>query len=179
MPVGHEALAHVQRGRLMMSRKLTHLDGEGRARMVDVGEKPETKRAARAEAGVRVGGEVARMILESGSVNKGDVLSTARLAGIQAAKRASDIVPLAHPIVLDWIDVEARVEGERILIASSVACTGRTGVEIEAMTAAAAAALTVYDMCKAAAREIEIESVRLVEKSGGRSGTWRREDGEP
>lgn len=156
--------------------KLTHVDDEGRARMVDVGDKEETRRVARAEASVRVGQEVARLIAQTGSVRKGNVIETARLAGIQGAKRASELVPLAHPIVLDWVDVAARVEGESVLIETVVACTGRTGVEVEAMAGAATAALTVYDMCKAAARGIEIERVRLLEKSGGRSGTWRREE---
>ncbi len=159
-----------------MPGKLTHIDGDGRARMVDVGEKPETRRLARAEAVVIVGAEIASMISEKGGVAKGDVLGTARLAGIQGAKRVSDLVPLAHPIVLDWIDVDARVEDGRVVITASVACTGRTGVEMEAMTAAAAAALTVYDMVKAASRSVTIEAVRLLEKSGGKSGTWRRGD---
>lgn len=160
-----------------MSGKLTHLDDEGRARMVDVGGKPETRRTARAEARVRLGPEIARMVAETGSVAKGDVLATARIAGIQGAKRVADLVPLAHPIVLDWIDVDARVDGDTAVITTSVACTGRTGVEMEAMCAAASAALAVYDMCKAASREIEIEHVRLLEKTGGRSGDWRRGSG--
>lgn len=157
-----------------MSQKLTHIDGDGRARMVDVGEKPETRRLARAGAVVRVGAEIASMIAGKGGVTKGDVLGTARLAGIQGAKRVADLVPLAHPIVLDWIDVDARVEDDRVVITAQVACTGRTGVEMEAMTAAAAAALTVYDMVKAASRSVAIEAVRLLEKSGGKSGDWRR-----
>ncbi len=159
-----------------MTDKLTHIDGDGRARMVDVGEKPQTRRVARAEAVVNVGAQIASMIAGTGGVAKGDVLGTARLAGIQGAKRVSDLVPLAHPIVLDWIDVDARVEDERVVITASAACTGRTGVEMEAMTAAAAAALTVYDMVKAASRSVTIERVRLLEKSGGKSGTWRRGD---
>jgi len=160
-----------------MSDELTHIDEEGRARMVDVGGKPETRRRARAEAVVSVGEAIASRIRASGGVTKGDVLATARLAGIQGAKRVADLVPLAHPIVLDWIDVDARVEDDRVVITSSVACTGRTGVEMEAMTAAAAAALTVYDMVKAASRSVSIEHVRLLEKSGGKSGDWRREAG--
>ncbi|MBW2260581.1 MAG: cyclic pyranopterin monophosphate synthase MoaC [Deltaproteobacteria bacterium] len=159
-----------------MSGKLTHLDADGRARMVDVGEKPETRRLARAEAVVSVGAAIASMISEKGGVAKGDVLGTARLAGIQGAKRVSDLVPLAHPIILDWIDVDARVEAGRVVITTSVACTGRTGVEMEAMTAAAAAALTVYDMVKAASKSVTIDRVRLLEKSGGKSGAWRRGD---
>jgi len=162
-----------------VARKLTHVGSDGRARMVDVGAKEVTRRSARAGARVRVGEEVARLIVETGGVEKGDVLGTARLAGIQGAKRACEIVPLAHPIPLDWIDVDARVEGESVLIEASVACTARTGVEIEAMTAAAAAALAVYDMCKSAGRGMEIESIRLLEKAGGRSGTWKRGEGKP
>ena len=111
-----------------MSEKLTHIDGDGRARMVDVGDKPETRRLARAEAVVVCGDAIARKITETGGVAKGDVLSTARLAGIQGAKRVADLVPLAHPIVLDWIDVDARVEADRVVISTTVACTGRTGV---------------------------------------------------
>jgi cyclic pyranopterin phosphate synthase len=160
-----------------MPEKLTHLDDGGRARMVDVGGKEITRRQAKAEASVRVGAVAARLIERTGGVAKGDVLGTARLAGIQGAKGAASLVPLAHPIALDWIDVDARLEGERVLIATAVACTGRTGVEIEAMCAAAAAALAVYDMVKSASREAEIESIRLVMKSGGASGTWRRDGG--
>jgi cyclic pyranopterin phosphate synthase len=159
-----------------MPDELTHIDDQGRARMVDVGDKPETRRLARAEAVVGVGAAIASRIRETGGVAKGDVLGTARLAGIQGAKRVADLVPLAHPIVLDWIDVDARVEDERVVITASVACTGRTGVEMEAMTAAAASALTVYDMVKAASRSVSIDRVRLLEKSGGKSGDWRRED---
>jgi cyclic pyranopterin phosphate synthase len=161
-----------------MPEKLTHIDEQGRARMVDVGDKPESRRLARAEAVVSVGAAIASTIREAGGVAKGDVLGTARLAGIQGAKRVADLVPLAHPIVLDWIDVDARVEDDRVVLTASVACTGRTGVEMEAMTAAAAAALTVYDMVKAASRSVTIDHVRLLEKSGGKSGDWRR-GGEP
>jgi cyclic pyranopterin phosphate synthase len=160
-----------------MKAKLTHVDGQGRARMVDVGDKEITRRRAVAEASVVVGRDVARLVEETGGVEKGDVLGPARLAGIQAAKRASVLVPLAHPIVLDFVDLSARVSGDRVHLVCEVACTGRTGVEIEAMTGAAGAALTVYDMCKSASKGIEIEHVRLLEKSGGRSGTWRREGG--
>ena len=113
-----------------MAGKLTHLDDEGRARMVDVGHKDVTRRSARAEATVNVGGDVARMIAETGGVSKGNVLETARLAGIQAAKSASRLIPLAHPIVLDWIDVEARVQGDRVAIASSVACAKQASLKM-------------------------------------------------
>ena len=153
---------------------LTHVDRGGRARMVDVGAKPETRRVAVAEAVVRVGRKVAGMVKTTGGVKKGGVVETARIAGIQGAKRASSLVPLAHPIPLDWVDVDARVGADRVTLTVTVSCTGRTGVEIEAMTGASVAALAVYDMCKAASRSIVIESVRLLEKSGGASGTWKR-----
>jgi cyclic pyranopterin phosphate synthase len=119
---------------------------------------------------------VIEMLRRTGGVTKGDVLETARIAGIQGAKRVPDIVPLAHPIVIDWIDVEAELTDDSVVLSTSVACTGRTGVEVEAMTAATTAALTVYDMCKAAGKGIEIVSIRLIEKTGGKSGDWRREE---
>lgn len=160
----------------MEDRKLTHLDDQGRARMVDVSRKDVTVRTARAMARVRVGRQVASLIRETGSVKKGDVLQTARLAGIMGAKRVPDLVPLAHPIGLDHVDVTAELSGEHVILHSEVTCTARTGVEMEAMTAVSVAALTVYDMCKAAARGIEIEKVTLLMKSGGRSGTWKRSE---
>ncbi len=161
-----------------MKRELTHMDDDGNARMVDVSDKPVTVRRARARATVRVGDDVARMILETGGVRKGDVLQTARLAGIMGAKKVPELVPMTHGVALDHVDVQARVEGDRVVLESSATCTGRTGVEVEAMTAAAVAALTVYDMCKSARRGIVIEDVLLLEKSGGRSKTWRRKDAE-
>lgn len=157
---------------------LTHLDSEGAARMVDVGAKPETTRRAVAEARVRMSAETAAKI-EAGDGPKGDVLGTARLAGIGAAKRTGELIPLAHPLPLTHVEVEAAIDLEAglIRITAEAACVGRTGVEMEAMTAASVAALTVYDMAKAIERGIEIESVRLTHKSGGRSGTWEREAG--
>ena len=160
----------------MSDRNLTHIDESGSARMVDVGEKPETRRVARAEAVVRMSPETAAAV-ESGDAPKGDVLGTARLAGIQAAKRTAELIPLAHPLPLDVVDVEAKVdpaEGVVILVAEA-GVTARTGVEMEAMTACAVAALTVYDMVKGVERGVTIERVELVAKSGGRSGEWRRE----
>ena len=154
---------------------LTHLDSEGEARMVDVGAKPETERRALAAARLRMAPETAAAV-EAGDAPKGDVLGTARLAGIQAAKRAADLVPLAHPIPLTNVDVRGRIDagaGEVVLEAEA-RTVGRTGVEIEAMAAASVAALTVYDMVKGLERGVEIASVRLLEKSGGRSGEWRR-----
>lgn len=159
----------------MSEPRLTHLDETGTARMVDVGEKPPTRRVARAEALVRVGPEVARAVA-AGDAPKGDVLATARIAGIQGAKRAAELVPLAHPLPLDRVDVEAHVDPEQgtVVLSAEAAVTARTGVEIEAMTACAVAALTVYDMVKGMERGVAIERLELVHKSGGRSGQWTR-----
>jgi cyclic pyranopterin monophosphate synthase len=160
-----------------VSPRLGHLDEEGAARMVDVGAKPETRRVARAEAQVRMSPETARAV-EAGDAPKGDVLGTARLAGIQAAKRTWELIPLAHPLPLDRVDVEAAVDAEDGVVALSAeaAVTGRTGVEMEAMTACSVAALTVYDMVKGLERGVTIERIALVSKSGGRSGEWRRKE---
>jgi cyclic pyranopterin phosphate synthase len=157
-------------------RELTHLGEEGEARMVDVGAKPESERRAVAEALVRMSPEAAAAV-ERGEAPKSEVLATARLAGIQAAKRAAELVPLAHPLPLTFVDVRGQVEAEAGLVQliAEARTVGRTGVEIEAMAAAAVAALTVYDMVKGLERGVAIESVRLLEKSGGRSGEWRRE----
>lgn len=159
----------------MSEPRLTHVDESGSARMVDVGDKPETHRHARAEARVRMSEGTARAV-EDGDAPKGDVLGTARIAGIQAAKRAAELIPLAHPLPLDHVDVEATVDAERgvVMVAAEARVIARTGVEIEAMTACCVAALTVYDMVKGMERGVTIESVALVEKKGGRSGEWRR-----
>jgi cyclic pyranopterin phosphate synthase len=149
--------------------RLTHLDERGRARMVDVGAKPVSDRVARARATVRLSPRTAAIVL-AGEAPKGDVLGTARIAGIQAAKRAAELVPLAHPIPLDFIDVEAAVDpgsGE-VTIEAEARTSARTGVEIEAMTACSVAALTVYDMVKGIERGVTIESLGLLSKSGGR-----------
>jgi len=158
-----------------MSERLTHLDDAGRAQMVDVGDKPATERRAVARAIVRVSPDTAHAVL-AGDAPKGDVLGTARIAGIQAAKRTSDLIPLCHPLALSFVGVEGSVDpaaGEITLIAEA-RTTGPTGVEMEALTAAAVAALTVYDMIKGLERGAEIAEVALLAKSGGRSGTWRR-----
>jgi len=155
---------------------LTHLDSEGSARMVDVGAKPESGRRAVAEARLRMSAETAAAIAR-GDGPKGDVLGPARLAGIAAAKRAGELIPLAHPLPLTYADVSGEVrpaEGLVILVAEA-RCVARTGVEMEAMTAAAVAALTVYDMAKGLERGIEIERVALLHKSGGKSGEWNRD----
>jgi cyclic pyranopterin monophosphate synthase len=155
--------------------RLTHLDEHGRARMVDVGEKPATERRAVAEAIVRVSPQTAG-VLAAGDAPKGDVIAVARIAGIQAAKRTAELIPLCHPLALTFAGVEAAVDVEAgtITITAETRTTGPTGVEMEALTAASVAALTVYDMIKGIERGAEIAAVRLVEKSGGRSGHWHR-----
>ena len=155
--------------------QLTHLNAQGEASMVDVSAKPQTQREARAEGKVRMAAATLRAILDGGAA-KGDVLAVARVAGIQAAKRTSELIPLCHPLPLAKVAVEFRAEGNRALaIDARCKVTGRTGVEMEALTAVSVAALTVYDMCKAMDRGIVIDSVRLLEKSGGASGSWQRE----
>lgn len=155
---------------------LTHIDDSGSARMVDVGAKPETERRARAEARLRMTPETAAAVAR-GDAPKGDVLGTARLAGIGAAKRTWELIPLAHPLALDFVDVEGRIDEAEGLVVLTAECglTARTGVEMEAMTAVSIAALTVYDMVKGLERGVAIEAIELVNKSGGRSGTWERE----
>jgi len=155
--------------------ELTHLDDSGRARMVDVGAKPATERRALARAAVRVSPETARAVAE-GSAPKGDVLATARIAGIQAAKRTAELIPLCHPLALAYVGVEAEVHRDEVVVTAEARATGPTGVEMEALTAAAVAALTVYDMVKGIERGATITAVELLEKSGGRSGAWRRSD---
>jgi cyclic pyranopterin phosphate synthase len=159
-----------------LSGRLTHIDDSGAARMVDVGAKTESERAARAEALVRMSPRTAAA-LQRGDAPKGDVLGTSRLAGIQAAKRTSELIPLAHPLALTYADVQMSVEVAEgtVRILAEARVVGRTGVEMEAMTAAAVAALTVYDMAKGLERGVRIEQVELVEKTGGRSGAWRRD----
>ena len=142
--------------------------------MVNVSEKAVTRRSARAEAWVSVGTRVAARLRRSGSVAKGNVLETARLAGIMAAKRTADLIPLCHPLLLDAVELEAELVGDRVRIRSRASGEGRTGVEMEALTAVTVAALTVYDMCKSADKGIAIGPIRLLEKSGGKSGTWQR-----
>jgi cyclic pyranopterin monophosphate synthase len=159
----------------MSESELTHLDASGQASMVDVSAKPATERRARARAVVRVSPETAAKVAE-GDAPKGDVIGVARIAGIQAAKRTSELIPLCHPLSLSYVGVEGAIDvaaGEIELIAEA-RTTGPTGVEMEALTAASVAALTVYDMVKGVERGAEIASVALLEKSGGRSGHWQR-----
>ena len=155
---------------------LTHLDQQGRARMVDVGEKPVTHRLAVAQGEVHMRPETLARIVE-GTVAKGDVLATARIAGIQAAKKTSDWIPLAHPLPLDAVEVTLTPNGDRgiLRVEARVQTHWRTGVEMEALVAVSAAALTVYDMCKAIDRGMWVEALGLLRKSGGRSGDFDRE----
>ena len=156
--------------------KLTHIDTDGTARMVDVGDKPETVREARAEAWVRMS-EQTLALIETGGHKKGDVIAVARIAGIQAAKRCADLIPMCHPLMLSGIDIDIVLDkpGNRVHIITACRLKGATGVEMEALTAASVAALTIYDMCKAVDRGMVIEGVHLLHKSGGRSGEWNAE----
>lgn len=157
--------------------RLTHVDPSGRARMVDVGEKAPSARVAVAEGEIRMSAEAFGLLREN-RASKGDVLSTAELAGTMGAKRTAELIPLCHPVPLDHVEVRAelreRLPGVRVRATAKT--VGRTGVEMEALTAVAVALLTVYDMLKAADRGMEIGSVHLLEKSGGRSGSWHREE---
>jgi cyclic pyranopterin phosphate synthase len=150
---------------------LSHLDSEGRARMVDVGSKPDTERVAVAAGEVRMKPETLALI-RAGNMKKGDVLATAQLAGIMAAKRTADLIPLCHPLPLTHVVVNCALKDDLpgIVITAAVRTTGKTGVEMEALTAVSIAALTVYDMAKAAEKTMQITNVRLVEKHGGMSG---------
>lgn len=152
---------------------LTHVDVEGNARMVDVGGKPITQRSATAEAWVRLGPEALAQVVQR-TAKKGDVLGIAQLAGIMGAKRTAEWIPLCHPLPLDGVDVTLTVQDGGIYVLATARCTGRTGVEMEALTAVSAAALTVYDMLKAVDRGIVVDGIRLLAKSGGRSGDWHR-----
>ncbi len=158
---------------------LTHLDEQGRARMVDVGAKPDSERVAVARGRITMQPETLALI-QAGAVKKGDVLTVAQIAGIQAAKRTHDLIPLCHPLLLTHVAVELKPGEEEgkawIDIEAVVRTTGKTGVEMEALTAVSVAALTVYDMCKAADRAMRLTDVRLVHKSGGKSGEWNLEE---
>lgn len=154
--------------------QLTHFDEHGASRMVDVGEKPVTHRMARAVGVVRMAPETARLIQDR-KLAKGDVIEVARLAGIMGAKRTSDLIPLCHPLPIDGVTLDFEfVEDALLRITAQVRVTGKTGVEMEALTAVSVAALTVYDMCKAADRGMTIQEIMLLEKSGGRSGHFTR-----
>jgi cyclic pyranopterin phosphate synthase len=159
-----------------MPDRLTHLDESGSARMVDVSDKPATERRAIARAVVRMAPSTIEAVA-AGDAPKGDVVGVARIAAIQAAKRTADLIPLCHPLALTHVDVDVALDpaAGTVELTATATTTGPTGVEMEAMTAAAVAALTVYDMVKGLERGVSIEAVELIEKSGGRSGTWRRD----
>lgn len=154
-----------------MKARLTHVRADGSVRMVDVGGKRATVREAAARAIVRMNA-AAHRALKAGTVEKGDAIATARVAGIMAAKRTSDLIPLCHPLALTHVDVDIALGRDTATVTCTARCAGPTGVEMEAMTGACVAALTLYDMCKALDRGIVIESARLLRKSGGRSGTY-------
>jgi cyclic pyranopterin phosphate synthase len=160
----------------MINKKLTHVDASGRPRMVNVGAKADTDRVAIAKGLVRMQPATFKLI-QSGGTAKGDVLTTAQLAGITAAKKTSDLIPLCHPILISNVSIEFTPDkaNSAIGINAKVESTGKTGVEMEALTAVAVTALTIYDMCKAVDRGMKIENIRLVEKSGGKSGTIKLE----
>ncbi len=156
--------------------KLTHLDDSGAARMVDVSAKPDTRRVAVTAGSIHMRPETLELIAK-GASKKGDVLGIARIAGIQAAKRTSELIPLCHPLMLSKVDVELELNYEKncVDIRCTAKTTGPTGVEMEALTGVTVAALTIYDMCKAVDRGMQINQVRLVEKAGGKSGHWKAE----
>lgn len=151
---------------------LTHLDATGAARMVDVSAKPATRRQATATGRIAMTPATAAAI-RAGDLPKGDVLGTARLAGIMAAKQTASLIPLCHPLAIDAVDVTLDCGEDHVTVTATVATTGRTGVEMEALTAATVALLAVYDMAKALQKDMVIEQVRLIAKSGGRSGDWQ------
>ena len=156
--------------------ELTHIDDAGAARMVDVGDKPDSERVAVAGAVVLMEAETLEL-LARGAHKKGDVLAVARIAGIQAAKKCSDLIPLCHPLMLNSVDVDFELDENlhRVLLTARCKVSGKTGVEMEALTAVSVAALTIYDMCKAVDRGMQIQDVRLLEKQGGKSGHWLRD----
>ena len=158
----------------MENQELTHINEQGRARMVDVTQKDVTFRQAQAEGRVRVSPETAALI-RTGGTPKGDVLAVAQVAGILAAKRTHELIPMCHPLRLTAVDIAFTLEEEAVHIRSKVKCKGETGVEMEALTAVSAAALTIYDMCKAVQRDMEITEIRLCRKSGGKIGDYVKE----
>ena len=155
----------------------THFNDQGRAKMVDVGEKPPTRRTATAAARVLVNADTFALI-RSGGMKKGDVLTVAQVAGVMGAKRTPDLIPMCHPILMDGIDLKLSLNREKLCvqILATVSCDGRTGVEMEALTAVSTAALTVYDMCKAVQKDMVISDICLVEKTGGVHGDFHRKD---
>lgn len=154
---------------------LSHIDDEGTARMVDIGAKAQTQRSAIASGVIRMS-EAALAAVKNGDAPKGDVLGTARIAGIMAAKRTADLIPMCHPLALDAVTVDFAYEPGAIRVTASASLTGKTGVEMEAITAASVALVTVYDMAKALDKNMVIDGLRLIEKRGGKSGHWRAGD---
>lgn len=158
-----------------MAEKLTHINEKGDARMVDVSEKVQTRREATAQAVVTMRSETLALIAE-GKIAKGDVFAAARIAGIMAAKRTSELIPMCHPVPVESVSVEITPEPpQKVRVTAEAACVYRTGIEMEALTAASVAALTVYDMCKAVDRSMRVDEIMLLKKSGGRSGAFIRE----
>jgi cyclic pyranopterin monophosphate synthase len=163
----------------MSKSQLTHIDEHGAARMVDVGDKAETQRLAVAGGKVTMQAETLAL-LEQGSHKKGDVLAVARIAGIQAAKKCSDLIPLCHPLMLNSVEVDFSLDRDQSAVQIEARCkvSGKTGVEMEALTAVSVAALTIYDMCKAVDRGMQISDLGLLQKQGGKSGDWQRGEAE-
>ena len=155
--------------------ELTHFNEEGRAKMVDVSEKSTTVRQATAMARVRMQ-ESTLELIRQGGMKKGDVLAVAQVAGIMAAKQTAQMIPMCHPLALSGVDISFRFEEKALVLRATVRCTGQTGVEMEALHAASVAALTVYDMCKAVQKDMEITDLRLLQKSGGKSGDYCKEE---
>jgi len=155
-----------------MTKSLTHIDADGSARMVDVGAKAETQRLAVASGRIRMTGEALEAI-RAGNAPKGDVLGTARIAGIMAAKRTGELIPMCHPLTIDAVNLDFTFEQQGVRATAAVSLTGKTGVEMEAITAVTIALVTIYDMAKALDKGMVIEDVRLIEKRGGKSGHWR------
>ena len=153
--------------------KLTHIDENGKAQMVNVGSKEDTNRSATALGKVFMSVETMKA-LQKQELQKGDVLGVARVAGIQAAKKTSDLIPLCHPLAINFASVDFRIKESHVEIEATVKTFGKTGVEMEALTACAVAALTIYDMCKAVDKSVTIEEIKLLEKTGGKSGDWHR-----
>lgn len=178
-PEDAEGIAHFIMEEILVKNgaDFTHFNEEGRARMVNVGEKPESRRTAVAAARVLVNRGTFDLI-RSGGMKKGDVLTAAQIAGVMGAKRTPDLIPMCHPVLIDGIGLSLRLDEGRcsVEIEASVSCVGRTGVEMEALTAASAAALTVYDMCKAVQKDIVITDLRLLSKTGGVHGDFQREE---
>ena len=159
-----------------MTEQLTHLDEEGRLKMVDVGDKERTERVAKVRGEIRMDSATARLIADN-KVAKGSVLEAARLAGIMAAKRTGELIPLCHPLNLTAVSVDFTLGEDRVEVEAEAKINDRTGVEMEAMVAASVALMTIYDMCKGVDRGMVIGALRLMEKRGGRSGTWVRDEG--